>query len=588
MSVFQHRRLIDHPVIPRDLPSDVRGGLQFCGLYNHKPKSINFQIFILKLEFEKIIVKMGVTRLEWYVDKHNLYKQFQLTRGQTVVIDGSSLLHSLCTETVLYGGEYQSLYETCKKFFTKMGVDAGIWMVIVMDGAWADAKLERIKQTHTRKLRKIKDLTDEEDQEGFYHFQPAFAMKCFSDALAEIERVDSVSKMMVEIITAPFEADIAVAREAIKTGSPVLANDSDMIVFNLPQGYIKLSSLKWMEIQEDATYVKCKRVISADVASELEISVDQLPLFATLRESIRYDTYRQGPRTNDTETVFSWISRLMRGETDETVMRSVRLGHKHLEKMRNMYRSYNLQDEEVNPRDHDIPDRIRHLLDGGKLYHGALVVWLQGMFIPTKQVEDFSKPSSNDVSRDLRCMWYSIICAGERDEVKELYRKSGTTDAVEERVELKRRITLNDGTKIDLTQPDDLDATKGRKLLLYALECEDEAPDLSEWPNDPTMEIPARVTTFWRKKTNPDPHIQRALVDFLTKPNDVLEEDQTPPSFNLSMAHAYAQWQSCLMAAYDLNIILGSPLPDFKIYPLLGNGSALHHMCNILAQEDEA
>ena len=337
--------------------------------------------------------------------------------------------------------------------------------------------------------------------------------------------------------------------------------------------------MKWKEVQEDAKYVECQRVISADVASALGINVERFPLFATLRECIRYNSYRQGPRTNDTETVFSWISRFMKGKNDGTVMKKVGLGRQHWEKMQKMYKSYNFQDEEVNPRDHDIPDRIRHLLESGKLYHGALVVWLQGMFIPKKQVEDFSKPSSNDVSRDLRCMWYSIICAGERDEVIELYRKPGTTDAIEVRVALKRTITLSDGTKIDLTQPDDLDEIKRKKLLLHALEYEDEEPDMAEWSDDPTMEIPARVTTFWRKKTKPEHHIQRTLVDFLTKPKDVLGADQFPPSFDLSMAHAYAQWQSCLMAAYDLNVILGSPLPDFKVYPLLGNGSALHYMC---------
>ena len=147
---------------------------------------------------------MGVTGLESYVKKSNLYRNFRLIRGQTIVIDGSSLLRSLCTETVLYGGEYQSLYETCKNFFTKMVADAGISMVIIMDGAWADVKLDQIKERHSKTLIKLKNLTAEVNKKGLCHSQPAFAMKCFSDALAETEKDDSVTKM-VEIITAPLQ-----------------------------------------------------------------------------------------------------------------------------------------------------------------------------------------------------------------------------------------------------------------------------------------------------------------------------------------------------------------------------------------------
>ena len=246
-----------------------------------------------------------------------------------------------------------------------------------MDGAWADVKLDQIKQRHSKTLIKLKNLTDKIDLKGLCNFQPAFALKCFSDALAEIEGDDSTSKM-VEIITAPFEADNAVAREATERRCPVLTEDSDMIVFNLPLGYIKLSTLKWEEIQTDLKYVKCKRVMSIDVAMALGIDVNRLRLFATLKNCIKYNKLRHGPNISKDKTVFSEISNIVQkysNDDDETALKKIDrdFGSCDLEKMLKTYKSYNLQDEQVNP-----PDRIRNLLDGGKLYHGALVVWLQG------------------------------------------------------------------------------------------------------------------------------------------------------------------------------------------------------------------
>ena len=456
-------------------------------------------------------------------------------------------------------------------------------MLILFDGAWDDLKLDHIRRRHGEKLQRLKKVSTGGNDQDSAHLLPTFAMKCFADAVSEIGDCG-----MIEVQTASFEADPEVVQEANRRCCPVLTIDSDMIIFNVAEGYVKLSTLKWEDIETDdkgRTYMTCKRVMSVDVAEALGIPVGRLPLFAALRSTIDFRNYEYGPHTNYIPRVFSWIAEfIQRYQSDETAMNNVRqLSQTQIQKMKNIYMSYSLQNNQANSEEHlDVPDHIRTLLVSEKMgmHHGVLVVWQRGLFIPAKLVEDFSKPTSNDVSRDLRCMWYSIICAGKRKHVRELSREPGTTNAVDDCVELKKVVTLNDGIEIDLTHPDDLDATEKRKLLLHALECEDEQPDLSEWPDDPTMEIPARVTTFWLKKTNPDDHIQRALVHFLTKRNDALDDDQIPPSFNLSMAHAYAQWQNCLLKAYDLNIILGCPLPDFKIYPLLGNGSTLYRMLN--------
>lgn len=540
---------------------------------------------------------MGVYGLEKFVEKRGLYKDFQVKSGSQVVIDGSALLRVLNTKvatrlpnSIKFGGEYKAYYETCNHFFQNM-ITCGIKMLILFDGAWVDFKFDHIKRRHGEKLKRFENVAAGGNDQDSAHLLPIFAMKCFTDAIA-----DAMSKVgdygMIECKTASFEADPEVAKEANSRCCPALTDDSDMMIYNVTEGYVKLTTLQWEDIKTDnkgRMYMNCKRVMSEDVAKTLGIPVGRLPLFAALRRTIDFRNYEYGPNTNNIPRVFSWIGRFLqrypRDETDETVMNNVRLEQRQMQKMQKICMSYRLQRNEANSEEHlDVPDRIRTLLVSEQMgmYHGVLVVWQQGLFIPAKLVEDFSKPSSKDISRNLRCIWYSIICAGKWPHVTELSRASGTTNAVDDSVELKTEVTLSDGTKIKLTHLDDLDANEKRKLLLHTLECEDEepVPDLSEELDDPTMEIPARVTTFWRKKTNPDDHIQRALLDFLTRPDEEEEEDQTPPPFNLNMAHAYAQWQGCLLTAYDLNIILGCPLPDFKIYPLLGNGSALHRMLN--------
>ena len=68
---------------------------------------------------------MGVTGLDQYVTDCDLYKPFRIEKGKQVVIDGSALLRFLCKETVLYGGEYQSVYKTCGGFSLKW------WLMLV-------------------------------------------------------------------------------------------------------------------------------------------------------------------------------------------------------------------------------------------------------------------------------------------------------------------------------------------------------------------------------------------------------------------------------------------------------------------------
>ena len=124
------------------------------------------------------------------------------------------------------------------------------------------------------------------------------------------------------------------------------------------------------------------------------------------------------------------------------------------------------------------------------------------------------------------------------------------------------------------------------------------------------------MTTYWREKSNLDDGIKGVLVDCLTQRQEqegkttqqqeqdckATQQDQEGKTmerqgqkgksaqaeiFNKNIAHAYAEWQSCLLAAYDLNILLGKPLPDFKACDVLQNGSQIYQAYHCMKQQQE-
>ena len=158
---------------------------------------------------------------------------------------------------------------------------------------------------------------------------------------------------------------------------------------------------------------------------------------------------------------------------------------------------------------------------------------------------------------------------------------------MEDRVGLKDEIILADGNKIDLTQLGYTESNRqdARDVLLYALDGHDGKDIIGRsipgrWKNVSQFELPELVLHLWLKHTSLPVLINRALTDFLSGEAENIEESEEVP-FDLDIAHAYAQWQSCLIAASDLNVLLGYPLQDFDL-SLLRNGSQLHRIYHLL------
>ena len=97
------------------------------------------------------------------------------------------------------------------------------------------------------------------------------------------------------------------------------------------------------------------------------------------------------------------------------------------------------------------------------------------------------------------------------------------------------------------------------------------------------LHLPLLATRFWLRKTRPAEYIKEAIVSILSdnvrSHRDARERGCGP--FLIDVAHAYAEWQSCLVSAHDLNLILGSPLPELRT-DILPNGSDLHRLANAL------
>jgi hypothetical protein len=154
-----------------------------------------------------------------------------------------------------------------------------------------------------------------------------------------------------------------------------------------------------------------------------------------------------------------------------------------------------------------------------------------------------------------------------------------------------------------------------QKLLECALEMGNIFDDF-----DPEMKILLGMTSFWYKHASPSVssnHLSSLIVCWIMlkiqnpkpsrkentidktvdeSPQAILKEILTnlvpycsPPASKIrfDIVHAFAQFQTCLISAHDLNSILGNPFPNFYIHETLFFGTFLHEFCITLENKSD-
>nr|XP_020462468.1 protein asteroid homolog 1-like [Monopterus albus] len=193
---------------------------------------------------------MGVQGLTTYVEGNRNFFQDVKFRDSYLVIDGCSLYFRLYFNHGLdqqHGGDYDAFASLLTQFFDALSA-CGIQPYVVLDGGMdpSDKKFSTLRQRLQSKIREADSISHGRNGSVL----PILTREVFIQVLIQRN---------VPLVQCPAEADWEIACLARQWNCPVLTNDSDFYIFDLPGGYLPLSFFQWTNLNGKAS----NRYISA-------------------------------------------------------------------------------------------------------------------------------------------------------------------------------------------------------------------------------------------------------------------------------------------------------------------------------------
>ncbi|KAL0962035.1 hypothetical protein UPYG_G00334900 [Umbra pygmaea] len=182
---------------------------------------------------------MGVHGLTTYVESKRDFFQDVRFRDSRLVIDGCSLFFKLYLNYGLdqaHGGDYDAFASLLSTFISALEA-CNIQPFVVLDGGVdpSDKKLATLRQRLQSKIKEAESLS--RGQRG--SVLPLLTRHVFIQVL---------SRRGVPLVQCPAEADWEIACLANQWSCPVLTNDSDFYIFDLPGGYIPFQFFQWTSV----------------------------------------------------------------------------------------------------------------------------------------------------------------------------------------------------------------------------------------------------------------------------------------------------------------------------------------------------
>ncbi|XP_033950116.1 single-strand DNA endonuclease ASTE1 [Pseudochaenichthys georgianus] len=219
---------------------------------------------------------MGVHGLTTYVEGNRNFLHDVKFRDSRLVIDGCSLFFRLYFNYGLdqqHGGDYDAFTCLLSQFLSALEA-CNIQPYVVLDGGIhpSDKKFPTLRQRLQSKIKEADSLSHGRNGSVL----PLLTRSVFIEVL--IQRG-------VPLVQCPAEADWDIACLAHQWKCPVLTNDSDFYIFDLPGGYLPLHYFQWTNLNGKASH----RYISARCYTTTGIcrlyggmNQQLLPLFAVL------------------------------------------------------------------------------------------------------------------------------------------------------------------------------------------------------------------------------------------------------------------------------------------------------------------
>ncbi|XP_035537243.1 protein asteroid homolog 1 [Morone saxatilis] len=193
---------------------------------------------------------MGVHGLTTYVEGNRHLLQDVKFRDSLLVIDGCSLYFRLYFNNGLdqqHGGDYDTFARLLSQFLSALAA-CNIQPYVVLDGGLdpSDKKFSTLRQRQQSKIRDADSLSHGRNGSVL----PLLTRNVFIQVLMQ---------RGVPLVQCPAEADWEIACLAHQWKCPVLTNDSDFYIFDLPGGYLPLRFFQWTNLNGKASH----RYISA-------------------------------------------------------------------------------------------------------------------------------------------------------------------------------------------------------------------------------------------------------------------------------------------------------------------------------------
>lgn len=201
---------------------------------------------------------MGVRGLRTYLESKELLLEHRL-QSVNLIIDGNNLVYYLnhyiqhCIQNDhMYGGDYMVSSEQLRCLFGKFS-KCNIKPIIVFDGS-IDPNMQKLSVTLERHLNKHR-ISHKIYQNNFLieGLKPLLFKEIF------IKEAENASFPIIQVM---HEADHFIIEIANELNSPILSNDSDFLIYNLPAGVIITDTLRFdqplSKDQNQHYYINCK------------------------------------------------------------------------------------------------------------------------------------------------------------------------------------------------------------------------------------------------------------------------------------------------------------------------------------------
>ncbi|XP_029929068.1 protein asteroid homolog 1-like [Myripristis murdjan] len=540
---------------------------------------------------------MGVQGLTSFIEANSHIYEDVRFRDSRLVVDGCNLSCHLYFTAGLeqtYGGNWAAYADLIERFVKALR-GCGIQPYVVLDGGddHTDKKLEtrkkrakaRIEAAHKKSL----------GRRTWENIMPLMCSSLFRQTLVRLE---------VPVALSSSEADREVAALASEWKCPVLSKDGDFYIFDLPAGLLPIPHFQW-EVAEQRGFVPCKKYTVSSFCSFYNIQSPVLPAFAALAGndfvklgdmgvSLRLEAPKKN-RPAHLEALLRWLGGSQ--EPQEALEAALKLmGEMSRQKEAEVLQSLSAGMEEYQlppsalgrffidrtvpplpPEDQAlVPDWFRLPFTEGRLNKVILdVLRLRRARLPA-MVEHGRLTSCHIASRPIRQVMYGLLLGEE--EVEEYDREGLQLTRC-----MVRPFCRGAAGQLSLDSLDKAELSQRVRVLMEALKVE---PSCFQGV-EPHLRLLVAVTCYWMQSASPTPDLdllQALLLGLVTTHTSTalqVENKNAPPRPDYFVAHAFNQWQSCVMFSVQLNQLLGFPLPEPQVIRLC-EGKLFHQLVHRL------